>query len=279
MIDSFDYKEPACSLCEGKEFYSPSSDSPDGRIPIGRIIEKVDTLFNQNDYTKAGRLLEYWNSEAIKLKDKNGELSIKSELIGYYRKIGKKEKTFETIDKALILLDQLKLADTVSGATIFLNIATGYKAFNENEKAFSFYQKTLEVYNKKLEKTDRLFAGLYNNTALALSDLDRPEEAENYFLKALVVLEKNNDNESCADRAITYINMAHLYEKIEDKNKLTDCLLKSYNLLTSEDIKKDGYHAFVLSKCAPSFAYFGYSKIANELKLQSEIIYERNRNC
>ena len=42
MIDPFDYKEPACATCGGKEFYSPDKDAPAGRIPIRRVIEKAD---------------------------------------------------------------------------------------------------------------------------------------------------------------------------------------------------------------------------------------------
>lgn len=277
MIDSFDYKEPTCALCGGKDFYTPSKDSPDGRIPIGRIIEKIDGLFDKNDYEEAGRLLEYWKNEAIKLKDRNGELSLESELIGYFRKIGKKQETYLAIDRAITLIDCLKLSKSVSGATVFLNIATGYKAFGESEKALTFYEKTLEIYNEKLEKTDRLFAGLYNNAALALVDLKKYDKAKDYYLNAIDILESNDDTE--ADRAITYINLAHLYEAFNnDKNEITDCLFKAYYLLSSEKLPQNGYLAFVLSKCAPSYSHFGYELIARELSQKSEKIYERNRN-
>ena len=60
MIDPFDYKEPACALCGGKEFYAPDENAPAGRIPVKRIMAKLDESFNRNDMAEAGRLLEYW---------------------------------------------------------------------------------------------------------------------------------------------------------------------------------------------------------------------------
>lgn len=40
-IDEFDYKEPACATCGGKEFYYPETETH-GTIPVERIIEKED---------------------------------------------------------------------------------------------------------------------------------------------------------------------------------------------------------------------------------------------
>lgn len=276
MIDSFDYKEPSCVLCEGKNFYNPDISLPDGFIPVKRIIEKVDDFFNKNDYESAGKLLEYWKNEAISLKDKKGELSINDELIGFYRKINNKELAYKAIARVIELIEQLNVSETVSSATVYLNVATGYKAFGDYEKAIFYYEKTLKIYKEKLNANDQMFAGLYNNYALALSDAKMFDDAEKMFFDALNVF---NDNE-CVDKAITYVNLAHLYENnlSDPKQKITNCLFSAYNILSSEKIIDDGYTAFVFTKCAPSFGYFGYNKIEKELKDKSEIIYERNRN-
>ena len=49
MIDPFDYKEPSCALCGGEAFYYPDADAPKGRVPIDRIIAKLDGYFEKND--------------------------------------------------------------------------------------------------------------------------------------------------------------------------------------------------------------------------------------
>ena len=272
MIDDFDYKEPSCVLCGGKEFYNPKADDAKGRVPIKRIIEKIDGLFDKNDYEEAGRLLEYWQAEAKALNDKSGELALDSELIGYYRKTGAKDNCFKAIERAEQLITELGQTG-ISSATITLNMATGYKAFGESELALKYYDKTYEIYKNGLKEDDKLFAGLYNNRALAYVDVGKFDQAEKDYKKAIEILEKHGDAKP--DQAISYVNLAHLYENEGDKKKAIECMYNAYNLLNDESIEQNGYYAYVLSKCAPSFGHFGFTLIEKEYNDLSEKIYER----
>ncbi len=145
MLDEFDYKEPACPLCDGKDFYYPKKDAPSGRIPVNRVIDKLDSFLNKNDYEAAGRHLIYWKNEAVYLRDKHGELAVENELIGYYRKQGEKEKGLDSVKRALELIDDLNQGDTVSGATILINCATAYKAFDMPRNALPLYIRAEEI--------------------------------------------------------------------------------------------------------------------------------------
>ncbi len=274
MLDAFDYKEPKCSFCDGKDFYNPKLDGPVGRVPVDRIISKVDECFNKNNFSEAGRLLEYWKNEAVSLNDLAGELSIESELVGFYRKTDNREKGLKSIDRALDLVEQLNQTHMASGATVYLNSATAFKAFGYAERAIELYQNAEKVYNKVLAVGDARFAGLYNNMALTLVDLKRYKEAEICYKKAIEVI--CNVENSQPDLAITYVNMAHLYELTGNKNKITDCLFSAYNILNKDNLIKNGYFAYVLEKCAPSFEYFGYDVIAKEFIKTSGKIYERS---
>ncbi|MDY6367587.1 MAG: tetratricopeptide repeat protein [Clostridia bacterium] len=275
MLNGEDYKEPSCVLCGGKEFYNPDKNQPKGRIPVMRIIEKVNDFFNKNDMPGAGSLLEYWEKEAQELGDKNGELSIQSELIGFYRKNNKKELAEKSSNRALELIKELNLEGTVSAATLYLNIATALKAFGSPEKAVEYYEKTLEIYNSHLDKNDTRFAGLFNNMALALVDLKKFDEATEKYFNAIEIMSNNEDGEP--DEAISYVNLAHLYyDKGDDKNKIEDCLFKAYELLNKDGIKENGYLAYVLEKCAPSYGFFGFDFIEKEMKERSVKLYERS---
>ncbi len=273
MIDKFDYAEPACLLCDGEDFYYPKKDSPSGRIPVGRIIDKIDGLFNKNDYAEAGRLLVYWRGEAIELKDKSGELAMESELIGYYRKQGDRENGLASVRRALALTDELEQGEMASGATVFINCATAYKAFGMSNDALPLYERAEQVYKKTLKENDDRFGGLYNNMALALADLKRFDEAERAYLSALSVMEKAERGE--AEQAITYINLAHMYETMGRTGRIAECMDKAYQLLCSKALPHDGYYAFVLEKCAPSFGYFGNAKAYEQFKREAEEIYAR----
>lgn len=275
MIDGFDYKEPACALCGGKEFYYPNENAPIGRIPTKRIIEKLDDCFNKNDLTEAGRLLRHWQKEAQELKDYFGELSIVNELLGYLRKTGEKEQALLTVERAKFLIEKLANEKSVSFATIYLNAATTLKAFGKAEEAILLYDKAYDIYQSNKEQSKDLFAGYYNNRAVALVDLGKFQEAEQSYFNALKWVEQTENN--LLDSAITYINMAHLYDIMQNNDKKTDCIFKAYELLNNEKVVQNGYYAFVLSKCAPSFKYFGYEKIAKHYQLLAEEIYARNR--
>ncbi len=271
MLDEFDYKEPLCPLTGGKEHYYPNKDAPLGHIPVDRIISKVDALFDKNDYTEAGRLLEYWRDEAIALRDKRGELAVQSELVGYYRKQNEREKGLASIIRALELVDELSQAEMASGATVYINCATAYKALGMPEKALPLYVKAEKIYKYVLEDGDSRFGGLYNNMALTLAGLELYEEAEKAFYSALSVMGNIVGGEP--ECAITYINLAHMYENSNKKEKIAECINKAKELLTKEGISHDGYYAFVLEKCAPSFGYFGDVETYEDFMKLAEKIY------
>lgn len=274
MIDEFDYKEPSCALCGGKEFYNPELAEAKGRIPVKRVIEKADEYYNKNDLAGAKRHLEYWEKEATALNDLNGELSVINELLGLYRKNGDDGNAVRVIERSLLLIDKLELKDTVSGATVYLNAATTFKAVGKADKALPLYEKTLKIYTENLKENDERFGGFYNNYALALTDAGEYEKAEKCYFNAIKVMEKAVGGKP--DTAITYVNLAHLYETANKSDKITDCLFKAYDLLNDESNIKNGYYAYVLDKCAPSFKYFGYDKIANDMKKETQELYERS---
>ncbi len=274
MTDKFDYAEPSCPLCDGKDFYYPDKDKPLGTIPVPRIINKVDELFGRNDYAEAGRLLEYWRSEAAALRDRCGELAIESELVGYYRKQGDAERGLASARRALELTDALEQGNMASGATVFINCATAYKAFGMPEEAMLLYRRAEEIYKSTLPEGDARFGGLYNNMALALADLGRANEAEAAYLSALSVMENVDGGEP--ECAITYINMAHMYDDLGAADKTDGCMKKALALLESEAVPRDGYYAFVIEKCAPSFGYFGDPETAARLMKEAKDIYERS---
>lgn len=274
MLDPADYKEPRCLLCDG-DFYFPDKDAPKGRIPIDRILRKLDDCFDHNEMDEAGRLLRHWLNEAEYLKDKDGELFVLSEMMGYYRKTREEENALESVRRGLDLVKTLGTGETVSGATVILNAATTLKAFGKAEKSLPLYEKVLNAYKKLLGENDERMAGLYNNYALALVDLKNYTEAEKLYLSAIKILKDKKNGEN--DTAVTYVNMAHMYEQIapDDESRIENCLDKAYACLNSDKLERDGYHAYVCAKCAPSFGYFGYFLIDAELKERAEILYAR----
>lgn len=269
-----DYAEPRCLLCD-----EPYGATPDVRsVPQGRIIDKMNDYMSRNDYAGAERHLLYWLNEALLGNDKRGELMIRNELIGHFRKTGNREGAYENAALALKLLDELNFSGDRSAGVTYVNIATAYNAFGDNEKSFEIFKMAQAAFEQMREPENDLLGGLYNNMGLTLSALTRYGEALEYFDKALNCMEKINNGE--LERAITYLNMADTYTASMGaeaaESKVFDLLDKAYDLLNTESVPKDGYYAFVCEKCAPSFSFYGYFAAASELSRKAKEIYERD---
>lgn len=256
---------------------SSCSKEPLRTIPIARIIDKIDSLFDKNDVEEAGRILDYWEKEAKSLGDDKGLLEIYSEELGYYRKVNNREKGLSAVEGALSILTNLD-KESVPNATIYLNCATTLKAFGKVNDAIKYYNIAKAVYEKSLEKDDFRLAGLYNNFATALQELKNYDDAKGYYLKAIDVLKSKG---VCVEIAVSYVNLAQtVFDEGQEKEILVDeeidkYLNLAYETLNDPKIDRDGNYAFVCSKCAPAFGYFGYFIIKDELEKRAKEIYNK----
>ena len=266
-----DYTDPVCPFCT-----DGYKDEPQARaIPLGRVLEKLDAYLGKNDYDGAERHLKYWLGEADADGDGRGAFALKNELMGLYRKVGKRDEALEFADAALELAEKLGIAESAAGGTAFVNAATVYKAFGMPEKSLELFERAREVYERELDGDDSRLGGLYNNMGLTLCDLRRFDEARELYSAALRVMEKAQYGE--AERAITYLNLANLaeaqYGLEEASEEIGGLVERARELLESEALPRNGYYAFVCEKCAPTFGYYGYFIYAKELRERAEKIY------
>ena len=247
------------------------------KIPVDRIIEKLDVFFATNDLGGAKRLLEYWQGEAVSLGDMSGELSVVNELLGLYRKTQDSKKGLSAVERALELIQKNGAEETLSGATILINAATTSGAFGNFKRATELYDMAESIYKAcHLSQDDMRFAALYNNYATTLTELCEFDRAEQMYKKAIELTLRQEA--TLLDCAVSYVNLAHLYDKRygSDYEKIEECMQNAGELLYDERVKKDSFCAFVYEKCAPSFDYFGYFFLAEELREKSRSLYERS---
>ncbi len=252
---------------------------PTGTIPIVRIIDKIDAMFEKDDTQGVKRVLEYWEKEAKALNDTRGLLEILSEEIGLYRKIGEKENGLRAVDEALAILTCQGSCSSVADATIYLNCATTMKAFGKAEEALPYYEKAKETYERLLQKDDYRLAGLYNNYATALCDIKRFGESEKCYEMAIEILREKG---GYGELAVSYVNLAHLvYDRAagqnEDCDERVDALLdKAMECLDDVALTRDGNYAFICSKCASAYEFFGRFLDKEELVRRADGIYKNN---
>lgn len=273
IIGPEDYMEPNCVLC-GEPYGTQPKVKP---IPQQRIIAKMDEYMSRRDYVGAERHLLYWLAEAQLGGDKRGELLIRNELVGHYRKVGNREKALESGDEALRLLDELDFGGTISSGTTCTNVATACSAFGENQRALALFEKARAVYESAPRTAPELLGGLYNNMALACVALGQFDRAFDLYDKAMDAMGKVPGG--VLEQAITCLNMANAVEAQDGmesgEHKIFDLVDRAWDLLNDPSAPRNGYYAFVCEKCAPTFSYYGYFAAAEELNERAKQLYER----
>ena len=265
-----DYLEPDCPFC------SPAQEKM-RPVDLRRFFEKLDEHLGRNDLAAARRHLDYWAAEAESQGDLRGLLTIENERMGLLRKLGDEPAAMQAVRAAEELLGRTGLAGSVTGATTLLNIGTVYKRFDRAAQALPCYEQAREIYERLLEPDDPRRGGLYNNEALALTDLGRYAEARELYEKALAIMEKAEHGK--LEMAITELNLANLAEAeqglLEAEAEIEARLDRAERYLDDPSLVHDGYYAFVCDKCAPTFGYYGRFCTAQALKERAEELYER----
>ena len=268
-ISREDYEEPRCVLCMDQDAPTP--------IPQRRIREKLDEYMSRRDYAGAERHLAYWLAEAQQNRDLRGEFFVRNEMMGHYRKVGNRDQAILNANESLNLIEKLGFENTLSAGTAYVNAATVYDAFGLPERSVELFEKAKGIYERNLPETDGRLGGLYNNMGLAYMALGRFGEAYESFLKALDVMGKVEHG--ALEQAITYLNLANAVELEhgleKGEKKIEQYLEKAAALLDDGTLPRDGYYAFVCEKCAPTFDYYGWFLMADDLKERAKAIYER----
>lgn len=244
------------------------------KISLRTFIKELDSLFAKENLQGAEACAVKWLDLAREYGDKPGELIVLNEMTGFYRQIKNEEKGLAAVNEAFALLDSFDF-EKKTAATIYLNGATTMKAFGKSAEAMKFYEKSHGLFLEILDKNDPLFAGFYNNKALALQDLKRYSEAEEYFLKAIKITESNPKNE--LETAISLVNLAHLYYEIDNGDERINSLMdKALDILDCPDYYGYEKYAFTCRKCAPSFGFFGFFLAEKKLNERADRIYAGN---
>ena len=273
-IDKEDYTKQDCPLC----IDNLKNNTNITKIPVLRVIEKLDGYFENNDYSGAERHLLYWKNEAELGFDLRGRFSVLNELMGLYRKTNNEDKAINAVNEMLETVEKLENEESVSAATAYLNAATVYKAFNRLKPSLDLFKKARKIYEKELKDNDYRLGGLYNNYGLTLLDLKEFNKAIDMFNKAISIMKHTENGE--LEQAITHLNIANTYENMLGLEKAEEKISKELDiaekLLLSENVAKDGYYAFVCEKCAPTFLYYGRFAFSGDLNQKVKEIYERS---
>ena len=240
---------------------------------LGQVIGEFDRILARDDGQEAGRHLETWLEKYEKSGDWAAQITILNEMMGFYRNSGEEKKGLESVRKGLELTGAHCMGGTVSGGTTYLNAATTMKAFGRTREAMPYYEQALCAYSGNLDPGDYRFGSLFNNMALAYEDLEEYGKAEVYYHKAMEIMEHLKPG-SILELAVTWVNLACLYEKWGKMEETEDCLMRAVSYFQSPEVPHDAYYAFNCRKCIRTFDHFGYFRLKKELEEEADRIYQ-----
>lgn len=270
ILNKEDYQEPRCLICDTAEDTGRVE-----KIPMQRIVARLDEYIESRDVSGALRLLSYWIDEAESRGDLGGLLSLFNEKMGLMRNNARYGEAAEAAAAALDILKRQDFSeDSVTGTT-YLNAATVYNAAGDYAAAAEYYDLAKENYERLLEPSDPRMGGLYNNMAVNLGRTGRFDEAFEAYGKALEIMKGTRYGD--LERAVTCVNLANLCELrsgiTEGEQEIFGWLQKASELLDGNTVLTP-YAAYVFEKCAPAFLYYGWFAYAEELKERAERIHE-----
>lgn len=245
-------------------------------VPQRRIMEKVDECMARKDYPGVERVLSYWLLEARQGRDLRGEMMIQNELVGHYRKTGEREKAHQSADEALRLIREAEYEGSLSAATAYVNIATMYNSFGENDAALALFEQAKAIYENHPGASPALMGGLYNNMGLTCAALGRFDQAAALYRRAMEKMALAPHG--AIEQAVTCLNMANAVEARDGMERgeaeIFRLLDQAEAFLDQPELPRNGYYAYVCEKCAPTFAYYGYFAAAQALQKRAKEIYD-----
>jgi len=270
MLEREDWEESYCCF---RPQVPATEVKHENAVSIRQVIEEFDRILARDAKEEAGEHLETWLKRFEESGDWASQITILNEMMGFYRNTGEKEKGLRSVEKGLALVGEHKLSDTVSGGTTYVNAATTMKAFGRAKEAMPCYEQAFRAYGQSLAPEDYRFGGLFNNMALAYEDMGEYEKAEVYYRKAMEIMEKLQPG-SILEIAVTWVNLAVLYEKWGREDVIDACLEEAVKGFRADVVPHDAYYAFNCRKCADTFGHFGYFRIKKELSEEADRIYQ-----
>lgn len=207
-------------------------------MDLQQVLNKLDDMMRKSDIDNVIPFLEESISQAEKEQDGGSVLSILNELVGFCRETCQYDKAMEYASRALTVVEDIGLTDTVYHATTMLNIANCLRAAGRLEDSLSTYKKVEVMYEHMLPKNDFGFASLYNNESLLYQELGDFVGAYESLIKALSIVKEYPDKKR--ELAATYINLTNTCLHIDTKD--------AESSVTDEEIEDYANKAIDLSK-------------------------------
>ena len=191
------------------------------------FFETLNQYFDEHKIKEAGELLEKTLDEAREAGDIAFELSILSEMMGYYRSTNQKEKGLTSVADGLKIIQENGLGENPFIASMWINMGTTLCHFEHIDEAEICYKNAEKALSGQ-PQTALTMASFYNNSAAIYVKKGDFEEADAKYQFALKFLDEAEDDSQLWEdvlfnRLVTYLNIivmnqTKLFQGRQDKD-------------------------------------------------------------
>ena len=176
-------------------------------MDINQITEELDTLFAQEKIGEIPQFLESHIAQAAQEGAQEVLLTLYNEIIGFYRETGQYALSIENCHKAVALMKEMGIQDTIPYATTLLNIANAHRAAGLLQESLELYNRVRPIYVAHLDENDMYFANFYNNLSLLYQEMGDFASAKDQLVNALSIVSHKPDRQF--EAAVTQANLAN----------------------------------------------------------------------
>lgn len=176
-------------------------------MDINQITEELDTLFAQEKIAEIPQFLESHIAQAAQEGAQEVLLTLYNEIIGFYRETGQYALSIENCHKAVALMKEMGIQDTIPYATTLLNIANAHRAAGLLQESLELYNRVRPIYVAHLDENDMYFANFYNNLSLLYQEMGDFASAKDQLVNALSIVSHKPDRQF--EAAVTQANLAN----------------------------------------------------------------------
>ena len=176
-------------------------------MDINQVTNELDELFAQEKIDEIPQFLESHIAQAMEEGAQDIVLTLYNETIGFYRETGQYDLSIENCHKAIALMDEMGIQDTIPYATTLLNAANAYRAAGRLQESLEFYNRVRPIYVALLDEDDMYFASFYNNLSLLYQEMGDFAAAKEQLLNALFIVNHKDDKQF--EVAVTQANLAN----------------------------------------------------------------------
>ena len=238
-------------------------------MELNQVMSELDELFTQERINEIPQFLETNIAQAEAEGANDIVLTLYNECIGFYREVGQYELSVEYCHKAITLMNEMGLQDTLPYATTLLNAANAHRAAGLLQESLELYNRVRPIYVALLDEDDMYFAGLYNNLSLLYQEMQDFAAAKEQLEHALAIVSGKPDTQF--EVAVTQANLANTCIELEQDAEAKERAEEAIRIF--EEIGVDDAH-YSAALSALGSLYYMDKDYSNALK-----VMEKSREC